>query len=252
VHYAQPYSLWHNAWEVYVGHFVNANQDGIFLYDRTVGEARIMSFGKNLQITNYQEMHNLAGNWEIHSGDFNGSGHDQVLMYDPTTGDAQILVFAAKDLSLSTQKTYSGWDKNLVLYVGHFGMSTLGIMLYDPNAGQSTFMAFDNSLKIAHTYKVKSWDKNWQILIGAFLDRSRCLANHTCATGDDILVLNRKNGQIEQYIFSFVPPVRPVDNHIRAIMGDSEQEAGNLAPIAMPPFRLLTTLDTSIRGEELY
>jgi hypothetical protein len=76
-------------------------------------------------------------------------------------------------------------------------------MLYDPNAGQSTFMAFDNSLKIAHTYTGKSWDKNWQILIGAFLDRSRCLANHTCATGDDILVLNRKNGQIEQYVFSF-------------------------------------------------
>jgi hypothetical protein len=251
VRHIQPYALWHNAWEVYVGRFVNPNQAGIFLYDRTMGEARIMSFDGSLKITNYQEMHNFQGNWEIHTGDFNGSQHSQVLMYDPTNGNAQILTFA-KDLSLSAEKTYSGWGKNRVLYIGHFGMPTLSIMLYDQHAGRSTFKAFGSSLKVENSYTVQSWDQNWQILIGAFIDRSRCLTNRTCTTGDDILALNRKTGQIQQFTFSFVPPVTLRNERVRAMLNDGEQAMGNLEAINAPSFILVSTLNTSIRMEELY
>jgi len=44
IRHVQPYTLSQNSWEVYVGRFVNPSQDGIFLYDRTTGEARIMRF----------------------------------------------------------------------------------------------------------------------------------------------------------------------------------------------------------------
>lgn len=236
----QKYTLWHNAWEVYIGRFENPQSDGLFLYDPSSGEARVMSFLPNLQISNYQEIHNLQGNWEVHIGDFNGSGRAQVLLYDPSSGEAQFLTFA-NDLSLSHQTSLPDLGKNLVLYVGHFGMHTLSVMLYNPQAAKSTFIAFDASLKIAHRYTIKSWDQQWQVLIGAFVNRSRCLAKHTCTSGDDILVLNRQTGQLQQYVFSFP------SQHAQG--KDSSQP---LLSINTTPFNLLTTLSTSIRNEELY
>src|SRR5437016_14505242 len=76
-------------------------------------------------------------------------------------------------------------------------------MLYDPEAQQSTFLAFNKALEVVRQSVVQSWDQHLQILVGAFLDRVRCLASHSCSTGDDILVLNRQTGQIQQYSFSF-------------------------------------------------
>src|SRR5260221_528352 len=183
----QQYTLSNNSWEVYIGRFVNPHQDGIFLYDRTTGEARVMNFDSKMVVARYQQIHNLPGNWEVHSGDFNGSGRAQLLLYDPGSGDAQFLVLGS-DLSLVDQKSFSGWKTSQVLYVGHFGLSSLSAMLYDQKAGQSTFIAFNSSLGVIHQYTISSWSQNSQVLIGSFLDRSRCLATHTCNKGDDILV----------------------------------------------------------------
>jgi hypothetical protein len=251
ISHMQQYGLLYNSWEVYVGRFVNPHEDGIFLYDRISGEARIMSFTSKLQVSNYHELHNLDGNWEVHTGDFNGSGRAQVLLYDPSSGDAQFLIFTSK-LSLANQKSLSAWGSNLVLYVGHFGMSTLSVMLYDPKAAQSTFIAFTPSLDVQRQYTVNSWDQSWQILVGAFLDRSHCLANHTCSTGDDILVLNRSLGQLQQYIFSFGKQFDVFDNRSQSFVRAGTATEGVLSPVDTTTFGLVMTLDTSIRGEELY
>ncbi len=210
-----------------------------------------MNFTKTLQVSNYHELHNLDGNWEVHTGDFNGSGRAQVLLYDPSSGDAQFLVFTSK-LALVDQKSLSSFGSNLVLYVGHFGMPTLSVMLYDPQAAQSTFIAFDSSLDVTRQYTVNSWDQSWQILVGAFLDRSHCLANHTCATGDDILLLNRNLGQLQQYNFSFGKQYSVFDNRSQSFVRDGVAVQGVLSPVDTTTFSLVITLDTSIRGEELY
>src|SRR5260370_123183 len=83
----QQYTLSNNSWEVYVGRFVNPHQDGVFLYDRTTGEARIMNFDSKMVVARYQQIHNLPGNWEGHSGDFNASGPAQLLLYPPGSGE---------------------------------------------------------------------------------------------------------------------------------------------------------------------
>jgi len=251
IRHVQRYGLLYNSWEVYIGRFMNPHQDGIFLYDRISGEARIMSFTSKLRVSNYHELHNLDGNWEVHTGDFNGSGRAQVLLYDPGSGDVQFLVFTSH-LALATQKSLSGLGSNQVLYVGHFGMSTLSVMLYDPEAAQSTFIAFSSSLDVERQYTVASWDQNWQILVGAFLDRSRCLANHTCATGDDILLLNRKLGQLQQYIFSFGKQFNEFDNRSQSFVRAGVAPQGVLSPVNTTTFSLVATLNTTIRGEELY
>ena len=199
----QQYTFLNNAWEVYVGRFVNDNQDGIFLYDRAAGQARVVSFNSKLQVAHFHDIQNLAGNWEVYSGDFNGSGRSQVL-------------------------------------------------LYDPQAGQSTFVAFDRSLEITRQYQVASWDQRWQILVGAFVDRSRCLASGNCTTGDDILVLNRQTGQIQQYVFSFGRQYSVFDNRTQGFLRDGVAAEANLGPVDTTTFSLLGTLNTSIRGEELY
>ncbi|MGZ3623485.1 MAG: CHAP domain-containing protein [Ktedonobacteraceae bacterium] len=247
----QQYTLWHDTWEVYVGRFVNPHQDGIFLYDRIAGEARIMSFNGQLIVTQYQEIHNLVGNWEVHSGNFNNSGHAQILLYDPSSGDAQFLVFGS-DLSLANQKNMSGWGTNRVLYIGHFGLPSLSVMLYNPHMGQSTFMAFDSSLRITDKYTISSWDQNSQILVGSFLARSRCLASHTCSSGDDILVLNRKTGQAKQYVFSFGNHFKVFDNRTQSFLREGATSKPFLSTVDASSFSLMSTLDTSIHNEELY
>ena len=255
----QQYTLWHANWEVYVGRFVNSHRDGIFLYDRAVlkddgsivAEGRIMDFDSHLVVDDYQELHNLKSNWLIYSGDFIGTGRAQLLGYDPSDGTAQILTFTPH-LALANQKLYSDWGINQVLYVGHFGTNTLNVMLYDPEAQQSTFIAFDRTLEIVHQYDVQSWSKRWQILIGAFLDRSRCLASRNCSTGDDILVLDRQMGQIQQYIFSFGQQFREFDNRVESFERNGVASQQRLNSVDTTTFSLLTTLKTNIKDEELY
>lgn len=251
IRYERFYKLADNAWEVYVGRFINAQQDGLFLFDRIKGNALLLSFGFNLFVAHKQTQSNLNSNWTVFSGDFSGSGRAQVLLYDPTTGDANIQVLSPA-LALTATKTYSTFGTNQVLYVGHFGLPTLSVMLYDPQAQQSTFIAFDSTLAIAHQVTVASWNQNYQVLIGSFLDRSRCLLTHTCLTGDDILVLNRQTGQIEQFVFSFGNLYQVYDNRSQPYDRTGAASQPRLITVDASVFSLLNTLSTSIRNEELY
>lgn len=249
----QQYTLMFDVWEVYIGRFVNPGQDGLFLYDRTSGEVRVMDFTSKLLVNHYQAIHNLDGNWEVHTGDFNGSGHAQVLLYNPGTGTTQFLVFA-RDLSLSNQITDSSLGAGLVLYVGHFGMPALSVMMYDPVAGQSTFVAFDSSLQVAKQYTVQSWDQRWQVLLGAFLDRSTCQAANSCGTSDDVLVLNRETGKVEQFTFTFGNQYRVFDSRSQAFLRDgaTSPDSPTLSAVDASALSLVATLDTGIKDEELY
>ena len=131
-------------------------------------------------------------------------------------------------------------------------MQKTSTMLYDPQSGHSTFVAFDKSLAITQQTTVQSWGQQWQILVGAFLDRQRCLSNGNCSTGDDILVLNRKTGQIEQYVFSFGRKFQVYDNRSQAFMRRGVVSDTHLNQVDTTTFSLLTTLVTNIRDEELY
>lgn len=247
----QDYSLWHNSWEVYIGRFLSPTHDGVFLYDRTVGEARLVGYSAKLQLAQFRFLHNLGGNWDVHTGNFNGQQQAQILLYDPGTGDAQMLT-PKKDLSVETPITYATWGTGLVLYVGHFGLPTLSVMLYDPQLARSTFLAFDASLDIVHQAIVQTWDQNSQILVGAFLDRSLCLEQHTCASGDDILVLDRTTGLVEQYVFSFGNLFGVYDNRIQAYLRDGLMIEAKMFPVDASLFKLLTAEGSTIHGEELY
>ncbi len=253
VRHIQQYTQWHNSWEVYVGRFKSATQDGVFLYDRSIGEARVMDFSDTMLINDYQEMHNLVGNWQIFSGDFNGSGRSQVMLYDPSEGRGGFLLFGS-DLSLVKQYNYTGWKPNEVFYVGHFGTDRMNAMLYDPQEGTSTFIVFDNAFKITHIYTVQSWDQHWQILIGAFVNRSSCATDANCLQDDDILVLNRTTGQMEQYSFIFGRQYEVLDNRSQAFVraGLDDSFAARLQPIDTTTFKSVASFYTSINGEELY
>ncbi len=257
IKYKQVYTLSDNAWEVYVGSIVSARQDGLFLYDRIQGNGLLLSFGFNLFVAHKKALSNLNSNWEVFTGDFagsggsGGSGQAQVLLYDPSSGDAEILALSPA-LAVTSTQAYSNFSTNQVVYVGHFGLPTVSIMFYDPQAQQSTFVAFDSTLAVSHQVTVASWDQHYQVLVGAFLDRSRCLATHSCATGDDILVLNRQTGQIEQYVFSFGNQYSVYDNHSQPFDRTGVATQPALTTVDASVFSLLDTLSTSIRNEELY
>lgn len=249
----QQYTLIDNDWEVYVGSFLGASHDALFLYDRTLGEARLLGFDANLHVADYQPIHNIDPNWLVYSGDFMGSGRAQLLLYNPTTGAAQIDVLKS-NLAVANQLSYANWstDTNLVLYVGHFGTTALSIMLYDPVAIQSTFLTFDNTLTVTHQITVPSWNNHWQIVIGSFIDRSRCMALHTCTNGDDILVLDRQTGQMDQYVFSFGNQFQEVDNRAQGYVRSGTAPTSALLPVDASSFSLLSTLQTPITSQELY
>lgn len=251
VHIQQNYLLLQDNWEVYVARLANPHQDGLFIYDRQTGEARVMDFSKNLQVNHFQALHNLDGNWEVHSGDFTGAGRSQLLLYDPGSGQLQFLVFAP-DLSLSKQISITSLKAGRVLYVGHFGLPTLSIMLFDQPAGKSTFVAFTPTLKIAKQYSITSWNQRWQILVGSFLDRSTCLAAHSCTTGDDILALNRSTGQIEQFVFTFGNQYKVYDNRSQSFLREGATSKPSLTTVNASSINLLATLPTGITNQELY
>ncbi|HET8840387.1 MAG TPA: hypothetical protein VFN35_02930, partial [Ktedonobacteraceae bacterium] len=243
--------LWHNSWEVYLGKFISSDRDGIFLYDRNVGEGRLVEFSSKLTLEHFQFLHDLGGNWQVHTGDFSGQGRAQILLYSTSTGDAQILLLK-KDLTVDRQINFFDWGAGQVLYVGHFGLPTLSIMLYNPQESQSTFMAFDESLNVSHRYTAQSWGQSEQILVGAFLNRAQCLGELTCATGDDILVLNRTTGYIQQYIFSFGNQFGVFDNRAQGLIREGIAVSKNVLPVDATLFSLFTLMGTSIHNEELY
>ncbi len=247
----QEYTLMHGSWEVYIGRFDNPNQDGIFLYDRTAGEARILDFTSKLLVNHYQVLFSLDGNLDVHTGDFNGSGRAQVLLYDPGTGDATFLVFGS-DLSMILQVDDTGLLPGQVLYVGHFGLPSLSVMLFDPVAQRSTFYAFGKYLLVVKKYTAPSWNQHWQILIGSFLDRSACIANHTCAAGDDVLALNRQTGQVQQFIFTFGNQYRVFDNRSQAFLRDGAVSAPTMSTVNSSSFVPQTILNAGIINDELY
>jgi CHAP domain len=247
----QQYDLWHSSWEVYVGRFASSSQDGIFLFDRLLGAGRILDFDSHLHVNHSQTLHNLGGNWVVYTGNFMGSARAQLLLYDPSSGNARILVFA-HDLSLASQKSYSKWGTDKVLYIGHFGTRTLSVMLYDSQHAESTFITFNSSLKIVQQYAVASWNQNWQILIGSFLDRSHCLLQANCSTTDDILVLNHKTGQMEQYSFSFGRTFKLYDNRLQSFERLGLTTDTHLTSLNTSSFSFVSILQTSIKNEELY
>ncbi len=247
----QIYTLWHGSWEVYAGSFVNANQDGIFLYDRTSGEGRLMDFNDHMAVADYQQVHNLSGNWVVYNGDFANTGRSQLLLYDPGSGNGQVLSFS-QNLALNNQKSYTNLGKNLVAYVGRFGTSASDVMLYNSQQGQSLFLSFDSSLQIKQQELVKSWDQNWQVLSGNFQDHSSCSQGTTCPNGDAILVLNRQTGQLAQYAFSFGHQYKIYDNRIQSFVRQGVAANQNLKPVDTTSFNLVNSLSTTIKNEELY
>jgi hypothetical protein len=247
----QQYTLWHANWEVYVGGFDSSHKDGVFLYDRQVGEGRLLDFNNQMKVVHFQQLHNLDSNWQVSSGDFIGAGRSQLLFYDPNSGSAQLMTFKS-NLALNKQQSYNNWGTNTVLYVGHFGLPTLSVMLYDPQAANSTFMAFNSSLNVSHQYTVQSWDQNWQILIGSFLDHTRCASNSDCTNDDDILVLNRQTGQLQQYVFSFGRKFQVFDNRLQSFLRTGAASEYQMRSVDTTRFNLSTTLSTDIHDEELY
>ena len=210
-----------------------------------------MDFNDQLLINDYQEIHNLSGNWLFYSGDFANAGRSQMFLYDPTTGDAQTLSFDTQ-LAAKNQQSYSNLGTNMEVYVGHFGMPTVSLMFYDPQNAQSTFIGFDSSLDIVHQYLVNTWDQSWQILVGGFRDPSQCATVNPCPI-DDILVLNRQNGQLERYIFSFGRQFQVYDNRIQGLAREGDSTIGeHITSVDSSTFKLVNTISTDIRDEELY
>ena len=251
VQHMQQYTQWHNTWEIYVGRYKSNNQDGVFLYDRRIGEVRVMDFSGNMAIADYQELHDLKGNWQVFSGDFNGSGRAQISLYEPSRGMGAFLVLGS-DLSLTRRVDYTGWPRNQVFYIGHFGAGHMNVMLYNPDASASTFLAFDDALKLVTKHTVHSWNKNQQILVGTFVDRTACLATGACAKGDDILVLNRKTGQIQQYVFTFGRQYQVINNRARPYAHDGVSSDHSFKTVDTTMFKLVGTFNTNIKNEEVY
>jgi hypothetical protein len=247
----RQYTHWSASWEVYVGPLAGNTQDGLFLYDRASGEARVVSYTSDLQLAHFQFLHGLAGNWQVSLGDFGGQGRAQILLYDPSNGGAQMLALKP-DLSLALHQQYTGWGTGQVVYVGHFGLSALSLMLYDPQQARSTFLAFNSALGLFAQASQPSWGKTQQILIGSFLDRTACLEQSTCTTGDDILVLDRQTGVVQQDVFSFGPAVGEFDNLVQGFLREGIPVSPHTVMVVPSTLQMLTSVQTRIREEEVY
>jgi len=211
----------------------------------------LVAFSSRFTLEHFQFLHDLEGSWQVHTGDFAGEGQAQLLFYNTGTGDAQILKLK-KDLSVASRVDFFDWGTGQVLYIGHFGLPALSVMLYDPQQAQSTFIALDGSFNISHQYTARSWGQSEQILVGSFLNRVTCLAQNTCGTGDDILVLDRTTGYIQQYVFSFGNQFGVFDNRAQGFIREGIAVSESVLPVDATLFSLFNSLGTAIHNEELY
>ncbi len=212
----------------------------------------VLNFNRDFSLRHVQSYTLVQNSWEVYIGRFVNPQHDGVLLYDRTTGEARLLSFNAT-LRLVHEQALHNLSGNWQVYSGDFsGSGQAQVMLYDPAAHQSTFLAFDASLQITRRVTVQSWDQHWHILVGAFLDRSRCLARGNCTTGDDILVLDRRTGLMQQYVFSFRRQLTVYDNRMQAFLREGVLAAEPSVSVDTSMFSVLSTLETNIQQEELY
>lgn len=88
--------------------------------------------------------------------------------------------------------------------------------------------------------------------MGSFLDRALCLEQHTCARGDDLLVLDRTTGLVQQYVFSFGNQYGVFDSRSQAFLREGILGMQQMQPVDASLFDLLAALPTGIHQEELY
>ena len=65
-------------------------------------------------------------------------------------------------------------------------------------------------------------------------------------------MLNRQNGQIQQYVFSFGNQYPVDDNRSAGFVRNGVAPTEVLKSLDATTFELMATLNTTIRGEELY
>jgi hypothetical protein len=73
-----------------------------------------------------------------------------------------------------------------------------------------------------------------------------------CSRGDDILVLDRKTGQVKQYIFTFGRQFQVYDNRAQTFIRQGVDTSERIDSVDTTTFKLVTTLSTPIRDEEVY
>lgn len=88
--------------------------------------------------------------------------------------------------------------------------------------------------------------------MGSFLDHALCLEQHTCAPGDDLLVLDRTTGLVQQYVFSFGNQYGMFDSRSQAFLREGILGTQQMQPVDASLFDLLAALPTGIHQEELY
>jgi len=84
------------------------------------------------------------------------------------------------------------------------------------------------------------------------VNRSTCVTNGSCGKGDDILVLNRTTGQIQQYVFTFGRQYQVINNRAQPYVRGGFGADREYKKVDTTSFQVVGTFDTNITNEELY
>ncbi len=194
-----------------------------------------LDFDQNFQVLHFQQYTLMDNNWEVYTGGFVNSNQDGLLLYDRVLRDVRLLGFDS-NLHITHNQPIHNVDGNWEVFSGDFkGAGRSQVLFYNPIGGNAQILTLKTDLSLADTKNYTGWG-----------------TNHNCSTGDDILVLNRRTGQLEQFVFSFGNQYQVDDTRSQGFVRSRVAPMDSLTSIDASSFSLLTTLNTSIRGEELY
>ncbi len=197
------FTHWHNTWEIQPGHF-GAEQDGLFLFDRQAGEARILTFTPQMRIAHSYSAHHWNTRWEVYLDNFTGEGWDSLLLFDRAAGIARLLAFTPA-LKVERSATYTGWARGWAFYPGVWGgtnPSSTGLFLYDQQQGQAAFVAFGPQLRLTAQKTYEGWRHTWKVFVGRFGATCPTGANTPCLS--TLLLIDPQAGQAKLVRFQFV------------------------------------------------
>ncbi len=170
----QHHSNWRRSWDILASGFFAESPKGLFLYDRTEGDARLFTVNGGA-LTAVRTYTDWKKTWDvIVPGKFLPGEHaSQLLLYRRVVGDATILSLDYQG-DPTALKHYTNWRKTWDLIMPgrfhSFGQLTTDILCYDRSAGRGEFVSANQQDELATYATHTNWRKSWSSIVVGRVD----------------------------------------------------------------------------------
>ncbi|MDD2331265.1 MAG: hypothetical protein PHI68_01290 [Candidatus Cloacimonetes bacterium] len=190
---------WRKNWKTFLA--IDVDKDfthELFLYDPITGEAEILKFKPDGNVTSLRKYTGFRKNWQnIMEVNLNNDGIGDLFLYDPSAGVGEFYTLNEK-LDLVLVKSNPSFRKNWRhIVTGDFGSGSKNgdVFMYDPVTGEAEFYRITAKGDLQKLNQTQAtFRKNWSVILSGkfspkpsyglfFYDSSKYVANYKTIFG---------------------------------------------------------------------